>query len=123
MESSQRPSKRLSEQTVSTKGIIHKIVFYNRDNNYLVARFVEEGKHEPITVVGCVPGAVEGQHAVITGKWEYNPKFGAQVHIRSYQECAPSSKNGIERFLGSGLIQGIGPRNRSIPFFDDEAHS
>jgi len=97
-----------SDLPVTMKGAFSRIVFRNPENNYIVARFIEEGKIEPYTVVGFVPNAVEGQFVVITGKWEYNPRFGPQIHLKSCQECTPSSREGIERFLGSGLIGGIG---------------
>lgn len=97
------------DQTLALKGSLSRIVFRNPENNYIVAKFIEEGKTEPVTVVGIVPNAVEGQYVVITGKWEYNPKFGPQIYLKNCRECTPSSREGIERFLGSGMIEGIGP--------------
>lgn len=98
-----------SPDSISLKGSIHKIVYYNDENSYLIARFIQEGKTEPLTIIGTVSAPVEGQHAVITGRWEYNPKFGSQFRITDYRESRPSTCDGIEKFLGSGLIPGIGP--------------
>lgn len=98
----------MSENKVTLKGILDKIVFFNHENNFTIAHFIEEGDCEPTTVVGAIPSAVEGQHLVINGVVEYNPKFGLQIRIVDSREILPSSKIGIERFLGSGLIDGIG---------------
>ena len=94
---------------VTLKGVIHKIVFLNRENNYTVARFLQDGKDEPVTIVGVIPDIAEGKYGVISGKWEYNQKFGPQVFVKSFRECRPSTCDGIEKFLGSGLVEGIGP--------------
>jgi len=108
---------------VAVKGVVNRIVYRNEENSYIVARFVEEGKSEPITIVGFVTEPTEGQHAVITGRWEYNAKFGQQFRIQDYRQCLPSSREGIERFLGSGLIHGIGPEmaHRIVERFGEEA--
>ncbi|MEW6536735.1 MAG: ATP-dependent RecD-like DNA helicase [Candidatus Auribacterota bacterium] len=108
---------------VAVKGVVNRIVYRNEENSYIVARFVEEGKSEPITIVGFVTEPTEGQHAVITGRWEYNAKFGQQFRIQDYRQCLPSSREGIERFLGSGLIHGIGPEmaHRIVERFGEES--
>lgn len=122
MDSSDKPAHYDPDATVTMKGMVDKLVFTNPQNNYTVARFIEEGTQLQITIVGTVAGIVAGQHATVTGKWEYNPKFGAQLHISSYHECKPSSIEGIERFLGSGLIEGIGPEmaKRIVKKFKDQ---
>ena len=94
---------------VTLKGVVHKIVFFNRENNYTVARFMPDGKDEPVTIVGVIPDIAEGKYGIISGKWEYNPKFGPQVFVKSFRESRPSTCEGIEKFLGSGLVEGIGP--------------
>ncbi|MCB1194543.1 ATP-dependent RecD-like DNA helicase [bacterium] len=93
---------------ITLKGIFHRIVYTNDENNYSVIRFIEEGVSQPVTVVGIMPGVVQGQHAVIKGEWIYSQRFGQQFKVISWHECQPSTRDGIERFLGSGLIEGIG---------------
>ncbi|MCD6460013.1 ATP-dependent RecD-like DNA helicase [bacterium] len=107
MDNVNRSSKNITPVTL--KGVIHKIVFLNKENNYAVARFLQDGKDEPVTAVGVIPDIAEGKYGVISGKWEYNQKFGPQIFVNSFRECRPSTCQGIEKFLGSGLIEGIGP--------------
>ncbi len=117
-----QPSSNSPDATVTVKGLVNSIVFNNPQNNYTVARFIEERTEHQFTIVGVVPGIVAGQHAMVSGKWEYNPRFGPQLHITAYNECRPSSIDGIERFLGSGLIEGIGPEmaKRIVAKFKDK---
>lgn len=89
-------------------GTIESIVFYNPDNGYTVCRFLsEDGKL--FTIVGNFPPLSPGETIKIKGKWELNPKFGRQIHVENYIPVLPSSVKGIEKFLSSGLIKGIGP--------------
>jgi len=90
------------------EGSVEQIVYYNPDNGYTVCRFaIDEGK--PITVVGSFPPLSPGEVLKLKGKWEVNPKFGKQFHAESFSLALPASASGIEKFLASGLIRGIGP--------------
>lgn len=89
------------------KGIIQDILFQNEDNGYVVAR-IKEGS-EIITIVGCVPDIREGQNLLVKGEWIVHPKFGRQLKVNYSEIITPSSLVGIERYLGSGVISGIGP--------------
>lgn len=90
------------------EGTVEQIVYYNPDNGYTVCRFaVEEGK--PVTVIGSFPPLSPGEVLRLKGKWEVNPKFGKQFHMEAFTLALPASASGIEKFLGSGLIKGIGP--------------
>ncbi len=90
------------------EGTVEQIVYYNPDNGYTVCRFaVEEGK--PVTVIGSFPPLSPGEVLRLKGKWEVNPKFGKQFHMEAFALALPASASGIEKFLGSGLIKGIGP--------------
>ncbi len=62
-----------------------------------------------ITVVGIVPYISEGQNLKLTGEWVTHPQFGKQFKINYCEEVIPSSIVGIEKYLASGVIQGIGP--------------
>jgi exodeoxyribonuclease V alpha subunit len=92
----------------SLEGTIEQIVYYNPDNGYTVCRFaLEDG--QPLTVVGSFPPLSAGEVLRVTGQWEVNPKFGRQFRVESYIPVLPSSVKGIEKFLSSGLVRGIGP--------------
>ena len=89
------------------QGIVEDIVFQNEENGYVVARIRE--KKESITIVGCIPYISEGQNLKLLGEWVLHPQFGQQFKVNGCEEIVPSSIVGIERYLSSGIIAGIGP--------------
>jgi exodeoxyribonuclease V alpha subunit len=90
------------------EGTIDEIVFYNPDNGYTVCRFaVESG--DILTVVGNFPPLSPGEVLKIKGQWELNRRFGKQFKVEHFSLTLPASVHGIEKFLASGLIRGIGP--------------
>jgi exodeoxyribonuclease V alpha subunit len=90
------------------QGTVEQIVFYNPDNGYTVCRFTTEGQ-EAVTVVGAFPPLSPGETLRLEGAWEMNPRFGRQFRMESFAVMLPASVKGVERFLASGLIKGIGP--------------
>ena len=89
------------------QGVVDQIVYKNDDNGYVVLKL--KTKDDLIAAVGYVPFITEGQRVKIEGKWVIHPTFGQQVKIKSCEEILPSNIEGIERYLSSGLIPGIGP--------------
>jgi len=89
------------------EGIVEQIIYYNPENGYSVFR-VKSGTQE-ITVVGNFPPLSPGECLKVKGHWEKNEKFGQQFQMESFSLVLPSSVKGIEKFLASGLIKGIGP--------------
>ena len=89
-------------------GAIDEIVFTNPDNGYTVCKFLPEGG-EVMTVVGSFPPLTPGEVLRIRGNWELNPRFGRQFKVDHFTLTLPASVKGIEKFLGSGLVKGIGP--------------
>jgi exodeoxyribonuclease V alpha subunit len=92
----------------SFKGTVDRIVFYSSDTGYTVCKFVTE-HGESLTVVGSFPPLSPGETLKIKGKWEINPRFGQQFRVENFIPILPASVKGIEKFLSSGLIRGIGP--------------
>lgn len=89
-------------------GTIESIVFYSPDTGYTVCRFsLEEG--DQITIIGNFPPLSPGEMLKVTGEWELNPRFGRQLRVSNFSPVLPASEIGIEKFLSSGLIMGIGP--------------
>jgi exodeoxyribonuclease V alpha subunit len=94
---------------ITLDGTVERIVFRNQDNDFTVARFAVEGADGPATAVGTLTGVLEGQPLRLRGTWIDDKRFGRQFKIDSYQTRSPETLLGIERFLGSGVINGIGP--------------
>ncbi len=100
--------KAVEEEWKHFEGTIERIVFYSPDTGYTVCKFsLHDG--QSLTVVGSFPPLSPGEMLKIRGKWEVNPKFGKQFKVESFLPVFPSSVKGIEKFLSSGLIKGVGP--------------
>ena len=90
------------------EGTIEQVIFYNPENGYSVCRFaLEDGRQ--FTILGTFPPLSPGEVLRVTGRFEMNPRFGQQLRVESFVPILPSSIKGIERFLSSGLVKGIGP--------------
>ncbi|MFZ2053712.1 MAG: AAA family ATPase, partial [Candidatus Aminicenantales bacterium] len=97
-----------SSPVENLEGTIEQIVYYNPDNGYTVCRFAPEGG-EKLTLIGSFPPLSPGEVLRVTGRFEMNPRFGRQLRVESFTPILPSSVKGIEKFLSSGLVKGIGP--------------
>ena len=90
------------------EGTIERIIYCSPDTGYTVCKFaLEDGK--AMTIVGTFPPLSPGEMLKIKGKWEINPRFGQQFKVDNFTPILPSSAKGVEKFLSSGLIRGIGP--------------
>jgi exodeoxyribonuclease V alpha subunit len=97
-----------NQESELLEGTIERIVFYSPDTGYTVCRFSAAGG-QTITMVGSFPPLSPGEFLKIRGKWEINQRFGHQFKVETFLPVLPSSVKGIERFLSSGLIWGVGP--------------
>src|SRR3989442_13158035 len=109
------------------EGSVESIVFRNEDNHYTVARFRTNDsgrlfRDDLATIVGTLPGVHVGELLAVEGEWEKDPKYGRQLHITSFTQRLPASKEGITRYLGSGLIKGVGPKKaqRIVEHFGEQ---
>ncbi|MCL5022006.1 MAG: ATP-dependent RecD-like DNA helicase [Nitrospirae bacterium] len=91
------------------EGQIESITYYNEENGYTIAKIKVGGRHDLVTVVGSLFSVSPGEVLRLKGLWENHPKFGEQFKIESYESAIPATVTGIEKYLGSGLIKGIGP--------------
>lgn len=89
------------------KGTVEHIVFQNRENGYTVAEIDCNG--ELVTLVGKMPSLMEGQLVSASGNFVSSAKWGEQFSVSGYEALAPSSLEGIKKYLSSGLIRGVGP--------------
>jgi exodeoxyribonuclease V alpha subunit len=90
------------------EGTVEQIVFYNPENGYTVCRFAVENADQ-MTIVGSFPPLSPGEMLRVKGQWELNPRFGRQFKVEHFTLTLPASAKGIEKFLASGLVRGIGP--------------
>src|SRR5512139_926970 len=91
------------------KGQIERITYHNEENSYTITRMKVGGRHDFVTVVGNLLSVAPGELLKLKGTWETHPKFCQQLKVVSYESVIPATAVGIERYLGSGLIKGIGP--------------
>jgi len=91
------------------QGIVERVTYHADDSGYTVARLAVPGKRDLITVIGRFPSVAAGQTLRLTGRWREHPKYGQQFQVVSAQETKPATLTGLEKYLGSGLIKGIGP--------------
>ena len=89
------------------RGEIADVRFRNEENGYTVAVLDVDG--EPVVCAGLFPTAVEGQPVVAEGEFVMHPKFGKQFKATAVSEVRPDTADGMVRYLGSGVIRGIGP--------------
>jgi exodeoxyribonuclease V alpha subunit len=91
------------------KGQIERITYCNEETGYTVARLKAEGGAGLVTIVGSIPGLSPGETVKLKGEWQSHAKYGQQFKTSSCELVMPATVSGIERYLGSGMIKGIGP--------------
>jgi exodeoxyribonuclease V alpha subunit len=93
------------------EAVLERITYANEETGYTIARVAtERGGDELLTVVGPLLGAQVGESLRLTGRWGSHPRYGRQFEVWSYTTVLPATIQGIQRYLGSGLIKGIGPK-------------
>ena len=100
---------------ISLTGVLERIIFFNEENHYTIAELKPEvGRADPgtpnetVTIVGALPGVQCGETLQLTGEWTKHAQHGAQFKIVTHKSELPSSVYGIRKYLGSGLVPGIG---------------
>ena len=95
----------------SYKGFIDRLTYHNPENGYTIARLVVEGQRERIAIVGTLASIQEGESVEVEGVWTNHPKYGKQFKVEHYKAVYPSTLEGIQKYLGSGLIKGVGTKS------------
>jgi exodeoxyribonuclease V alpha subunit len=96
-----------ARQQLTIRGTLHKVIFSNNENGYLIGLMkTSEGT---VSVVGYMIDPREGEEYVVTGAWTTHPKYGKQFQFESYEVKEPTTLHGVEEYLASGLIHGVGP--------------
>jgi len=109
--------------TTELTGQIERITFFNEENNYTVCRIRVKGERNLVTIVGNIINPTPGEILKIQGQWSDHSKFGSQFIVDNYQTYVPATELGIRKYLGSGLIKGVGPvmANRIVKKFGKES--
>ena len=103
-----RPTPESSTQEVLA-GLVERVTFHNAENGFCVLRAKARGHRDLVTVVGHAAIISAGEWITASGEWTNDRTHGQQFKARFLKTSAPSSIEGIEKYLGSGMIRGIGP--------------
>ncbi|MCR5825938.1 MAG: ATP-dependent RecD-like DNA helicase [Oscillospiraceae bacterium] len=90
--------------------VVERITYQNEQNGYTVLRCRAKGFQDPVTVVGTMPDTHVGAVLELGGNWRVDAKYGRQFAVEHFEETLPATVFGIEKYLGSGMIKGVGPR-------------
>ncbi len=90
-------------------GQIERVTYTNGENGYTIAKVKVYGRRDLVTVVGNIVDATPGAILKMAGEWSTHPRYGEQFKVVFYETAVPATVHGIEKYLGSGLIKGIGP--------------
>jgi exodeoxyribonuclease V alpha subunit len=93
----------------SLSGLIERVTFFNEENGYAVLKVKAKGHRDNITVVGSLPSVSAGEWVTAEGRWVQDREFGLQFRAEMLNSTAPTTREGIEKYLGSGMVKGIGP--------------
>ena len=97
-----------NHEITSIQGTVGRIAYQHPETHYTVAR-LDEGSGPGITIVGSIFPVAEGEEIKVTGAWKRHPRYGLQFQVEHWEKVDPATREGIEKYLGSGLIKGIGP--------------
>ena len=95
------------------EGTVEEIIFRNEANGWTVASFRVDGSGRT-SAVGILPFLSAGEHVILDGELTEHRDYGEQIKVSSYEVSRPDTKSGVEKYLGSGLIKGIGPRTAKV---------
>jgi exodeoxyribonuclease V alpha subunit len=108
-ETQHQPAKNPLTARPTLEGVLERIVFFNEENSFTVARLQVPGKKDLVTIVGALSLPTPGETLRLKGQWVVDKKFGQQFRVESCLSVLPATIIGIQKYLGSSLIKGIGP--------------
>ena len=91
------------------EGLVERVTFFNEQNGFAVLRVTVRGQRDLVTVLGSLPAVNGGEWLTARGVWVRDPQHGLQFRAEHLAATQPTSRDGIEKYLGSGMIKGIGP--------------
>src|ERR1700693_3347978 len=90
-------------------GPIERVTYYNEDSGFCVLRVKASGHRDIVTVVGTLPSVSSGEWITAEGTWFRDKEYGLQLKATTLRTVPPTTAEGIEKYLGSGMVKGIGP--------------
>jgi exodeoxyribonuclease V alpha subunit len=107
---------------ITLNGILDRLTYQNQENHYTVAKLRIPKISDPVTIVGHLAGVFEGESLEVSGKWISHPKYGDQFKAERYKVLLPATVSGIRKYLGSGMIKGIGKSlaERIVDHFEEK---
>ena len=90
--------------------VVERITYQNADNGYTVLKCAVKNYSDLVTVVGTMPDTHVGSVLFLEGMWKMDAKYGRQFSVEKFEETLPATVYGIEKYLGSGLVKGVGPK-------------
>jgi exodeoxyribonuclease V alpha subunit len=104
-----RNPKNIADRYATLEGVLDRIVFFNEENGFTVARLQVPKRQDLVAIVGVLPSPMPGETLRLKGEWVIDNKFGEQFRVQSCLSVLPATITGIEKYLGSGMVKGIGP--------------
>jgi ATP-dependent exoDNAse (exonuclease V) alpha subunit len=101
------PERRAATEEIS--GLIERVTFHNEESGFCVLRVKARGQRDETTVIGSLPSVTAGEWLSAEGWWVRDKEHGLQFKATTMKTVPPTTAEGIERYLGSGLVKGIGP--------------
>ena len=102
-------SSSASTSAQTLRGLVERVVYHTEETGYCILKVLPTGEREAVSLIGKAPRVVAGEQFEAVGQWESTRDYGQQFKAESLKLTRPDSEVGIERYLGSGLIEGIGP--------------
>ena len=93
----------------SLEGVIERVTFHNDENGYTVARLLPPDARDVITILGNFTNPVVGESLICYGTWIRHAQWGKQMQVSRYEVVRPATAFAIEKYLGSGMVKGVGP--------------
>lgn len=122
-----------ASQPEQIAGLVERVTFHNDESGFCVLRIKARGHRELVTVVGTLPEVRAGEWLEAQGHWTVNKEYGQQFQAEILRTMPPTTVEGIEKYLASGMIKGIGPvlagrivklyKERTFEIIDREPHS
>ena len=112
----------ITDQKDGVSGFVTDIVFSSEQADWRVLEIDTDQDHELLIITGTMPDVEVGEHLDCKGGFQEHPRYGRQFQVKSYERSLPNDKETMERYLGSGMIVGIGPKlaSRIVETFGDD---